>query len=135
MAGCVVRMPVVLPTCCYVTKHYLYVRFELLQKSKKEQTFPEVTSIVLRDIKTVWDKACLPCLSERRIFQMLEDYFDKSATSKKKFIGGMDVATSGSLRRRVPRINRMEEIKSKAYSKLILGSANVNDPDIKKSGQ
>nr|CAI5841856.1 unnamed protein product [Callosobruchus analis] len=53
--------------------------------------------------------------------------------ARKMFIGGVDIVTSRSLRRRVARINRKEEIKSKAYSKVTLDSANVNDPDEKSS--
>lgn len=180
----------VLPTFCDVMKHYLYVRFELLQKCKKEPTFPEVANIVLRDVKSIWDKACLPYLSDRRIFQMLKDYFEKykkvkklpasrrnpkaklflNRAQKKLFdisfckcsdfkkclclykvpskeqeflvdqrrerqmiIAGLDVVTSKLLQRRVARINKIEERKSKEVSKLNLTFVNSNDLDEDKS--
>lgn len=73
----------VLPTYESVMKHYLFVRFEILQESKKEPSFADIANEVIKNIKTIWNKACLPVLSDRRIFQMLKDYHTKYRKVKK----------------------------------------------------
>lgn len=73
----------VLPTYEDVMKHYLFIRLEMLQKSNKEPDFAEIANVVISDVKTIWIKACLPVLSDRRIFQMLKDYHAKFRKIKK----------------------------------------------------
>lgn len=64
----------VLPTYENIMKHYLYV-LKCYNKISKS-LFTEVVSKEL-NVKSVWAKACLPILSDHRIFKMLKDYHGK----------------------------------------------------------
>lgn len=67
----------VLPSYGDVMRNYLQVRNLLKQRSKKDPSFDDVFSKLLPKIFKLWNKASIPVLSQKRVYDMLRNYHGK----------------------------------------------------------
>ena len=56
-----------LPTYEDVLKCHLYERFQVIKRSKKDPSAKLITRNISENIKTIWDKASIPTVSDKRI--------------------------------------------------------------------
>ena len=79
----------ILPTYEDVMKCYLFQRFQLKRQSKKDPSAKLIAKKVSERIKSIWDKASIPTVTDERIYQKVIDYHSnykklmKSAHQKK----------------------------------------------------
>ena len=64
----------ILPTYEDVMKCYLFQRFQLKRQSKKDPSAKLIAKNVSERIKSIWDKASIPTVTDERIYQKLIDY-------------------------------------------------------------
>ena len=72
----------ILPTYEDVMKCYLFQRFQLKRQSKKDPSAKLIAKNVSERIKSIWDKASIPTVTDERIYQKVIYYH----TNYKKLI-------------------------------------------------
>ena len=88
-----------LPTNEDVMKCYLFQRFQLKKQSKKDPSAKLIAKNVSERIKSIWDKASIPTVTDERIYQKLIDYHTnykkliQSAHQKMQRVSKLYVAT------------------------------------------
>ena len=80
----------VLPTYEDVMKCFLYKRFTLKEKSKKDPSAKDISNELAGEIEDIWNKASLPCVTKTRIVQLIMDYHLKYRTLLKQMKGRKD---------------------------------------------
>lgn len=73
----------VLPTYCDVMRLYLSYREIFKDESNKDPSVLDICKKVIIDVKSIWQKASLPVISDQRIIQKLKDYNEKYKVIKK----------------------------------------------------
>ena len=82
-----------------VMKCYLFQRFQLKRQSKKDPSAKLIAKKVSERIKSIWDKASIPTVTDERINQKLIDYHTnykkliQSAHQKMQRVSKLYVAT------------------------------------------
>ena len=77
----------VLPTHEDVMKCFLYKRFTLQEKSKKDPSAKCISNELASEIEEIWNKASLPCVTETRIVKLIMDYHFKYRILQKQMKG------------------------------------------------
>ena len=89
----------ILPTYEDVMKCYLFQRFQLKRQSKKDPSAKLIAKKVSERIKSIWDKAFIPTVTDEHIYQKVIDYHTsykklmKSAQQKMQRVSRLDVTT------------------------------------------
>lgn len=77
-----------LPSYADVLKHYLFVRSNLkLCCTSKEPPINEISERVAADIKNIWLKASIPCITQKKIAEKVKLYHEKYRNVLKPFKG------------------------------------------------
>ena len=83
-----------LPTHQDVLKHCFKESYNLaLETSNKCVSFSKVSATVAQKVKSVFDKALIPTVSEYRTVQLINAYYDSHYKLRKSYNHGKDKAT------------------------------------------